>query len=1633
MNNNYFFIIYSQICNKLNEYNKFDKLYNRTKITPQKAALLLLKEQYLSRILNMYFFNSGIDMFLLNTIDQTVLDHININIDNFNSLLTSYKKILFISGDYPSYGGAATNCYNLQKYYKNRGVETYGFYFHYTQNKIKIKYDEKEYYIGNVIDITKITFKPDLIILKSPISFNLKKHFECDIFYLIGGIYKNELSNYYYNNTIGGINNKFINWDVLKQINNSTVSFANSIHTSDILQYHFNIKVHLFYSTFIPLINKEITHIPDNFDTRKYEYGFIISNFNRTIKNINNTIEFLKTKKNVILIGKESDKYKSYGFECIDLIENDKINDYLLEIKYILNDSFYESCSNIKFEALINGCTIIERPHVFNTENCIISRKQSFKNIKFYPNKNYNIKKGIFYIIGNITTIFTNINIKEFFKENTISCYLINNNTGVEPVFFVCLMKHTILSNEDLFEKSTINYKLIGTNTKYIYSEANLAYTYFYFGKYRFNKEKIGVLYFYDSYINDNNRNYNKQLFILIYSYKYGMENGNDIYTYISNLLKEKENKFHNEKALLFTKSLKGHGGVQKTSYQLIQLLDNFFNITVIFNDGKNNIETTNMLVNNISIPNIFCYGNQNKYMIEHFINSNNFKIIINNKLNDYFNLDIKQKCICICHNSMDSFNEILINNQKRISQILTINQFHKNLLIHKGVNCDVGIYHNYIDLQQNKTSKRNQFTFKIAFIGRISHEKNVQNLIDGVNMFNSARRTHPISLYIIGDNPDNKIKLVNISNNIIITGQISMDKIIEIYKSIDYVISASITEGKPFSIVEAMCYGIPCIHTNINGITELIKHDTNGFLFNLMQRREYEEYRYDLNFDKISFLKSTKIIPFIHSVLEKAYNISIEEWNRLSQNAYKYCNFKFKSEFCNNNNILSILKELKMRKTIPKTNKIFINFKPDNNTPYGGGNISTYYLQTFLSSDKTNFSITFDLESRIYIYLIIDPFKGQFKNYSLADTIHHKGNVNKKKIVLRVNDCDITREVNKNNSREKEILKHFNNIDAFIFNSVFIKNYYFKRFNEHKLKVTQPFACIINGCDQTLFKPIKTPQQLDKKIKIVTHHWSDNMNKGYDTYYKLWMESTNKTSNIEFVFIGKNVPKMFKNVPIIGPYNGSQLVSELQKCHIYITDSVNDSCPNHVLEAISCGLPILYSNKEGGARELCMMTPYKIGEPFNSHEELLSKIQLITNNYNFYRQNVLNSLTIFNKEPCAYKYTNFLNCINKKIENIFLPYDNNQIVINTINNDSYIELNERQFIKLVKGINIFTVNNTVYNNIKLYGFENTYTVSKWGTYKMNNSKINVLYCSDAKYYVGLFASLYSLIKSSSYTGHTHFNFFIPIEYNSYFSNLLYLFETKYGFELSKTVVYIDENILDPVLLSTKCYNGGGHLLNIANLSRLLIGEFFEYDKLIYLDCDSIIQLDILEKINFLSMKYGIYASLANIQNSSPKKTIIIKMENILDCNYDWNSLIGHKIDPNKFVLMGAPFVADCKKWGDIYKNILKIVNAHNKAKNGIYKLFTMSLQNLLFYNNFGDLSSILTTKPDLGSDRKKWDMVDLIECDILDWSGIYKPWYKNGLYRHLWQRYDILNLSKDFGEIKTNKHIIENSIKMIK
>lgn len=331
------------------------------------------------------------------------------HIDKFNKSIKQFDNILFFCSDYPGYGGAATNCYKLLKYYSSLGKNVLGVFL--TNEKCYLKFDKNIKIISSELELSKINFKPDLIILRNFIRFNIKKYFDSQVYFFIPGIFLPNLKVNYKKLLNKEELDNYIHPNILKTCVISDKIFIASYDSMRILKKYYSFKPKILPFNYIPFHNHKFN---SNFYQKDYKYGLVVSNFNRKVKNLDTTIEHLKNiNEKIILIGKNSSKYKKY-FDCIELVHPDKIYNYYKKIKYLIQNSYYESCSNVLLEGKYFNCKhILFRPIIifhnkkklnFMNKICINSfytknipkiyskYKIKYKNI---PNKIYKIKNKL--------------------------------------------------------------------------------------------------------------------------------------------------------------------------------------------------------------------------------------------------------------------------------------------------------------------------------------------------------------------------------------------------------------------------------------------------------------------------------------------------------------------------------------------------------------------------------------------------------------------------------------------------------------------------------------------------------------------------------------------------------------------------------------------------------------------------------------------------------------------------------------------------------------------------------------------------------------------------------------------------------------------------------------------------------------------------------------------------------------------------------------------------------------------------------------------------------------------------------------------------------------------------------------
>ena len=292
---------------------------------------------------------------------------------------------------------------------------------------------------------------------------------------------------------------------------------------------------------------------------------------------------------------------------------------------------------------------------------------------------------------------------------------------------------------------------------------------------------------------------------------------------------------------------------------------------------------------------------------------------------------------------------------------------------------------------------------------------------------------------------------------------------------------------------------------------------------------------------------------------------------------------------------------------------KIFFNRK-FRRTPWGGGAHFVTGFADYLM--KIGHQVTNDYHSDVDIIFMADPRDDDGfgdVNQLLQFKQHLKNNGRHVKVVHRVNDSDIPRGTDflvDLNIRANAAIA-----DETVFISEWLqKHYQEKGFNRDS-------SVIRNGTNLYHFNPLGKVTNDSGVIKIVTHHWSDNYNKGFDTYIEL-DKALALRQDVQFTYVGRYYKGYTpQNTKIVQPLYGKELGNELKKHDVYITAARWEACGMHHIEAAACGLPIAYHKDGGGIVEICKNHGIQFDNPhdalsaalkvFSQKEKLASNIDV--------------------------------------------------------------------------------------------------------------------------------------------------------------------------------------------------------------------------------------------------------------------------------------------------------------------------------------------------------------------------------------------------------------------------------------
>jgi len=199
----------------------------------------------------------------------------------------------------------------------------------------------------------------------------------------------------------------------------------------------------------------------------------------------------------------------------------------------------------------------------------------------------------------------------------------------------------------------------------------------------------------------------------------------------------------------------------------------------------------------------------------------------------------------------------------------IAVSEKTKKQLIRLGVDeRHIDVVPNGIDLKKIKKIKPSGEGFDILFAGRLIKEKNIDILLQTVEIL---KKTYPrIKCGIIGDGPEKKslellTKNLDLSRNVKFLGFLESEQVYATMKSSKVFVLPSTREGFGIVALEANACGLPVVtlkHEK-SAVDELIENGKNGFL--------------------VDELSTLKISEKIDKLMDK------KRWNEMSKNSIEF------------------------------------------------------------------------------------------------------------------------------------------------------------------------------------------------------------------------------------------------------------------------------------------------------------------------------------------------------------------------------------------------------------------------------------------------------------------------------------------------------------------------------------------------------------------------------------------------------------------------------------------------------------------------------------------------------------------------------------------------------------------------
>ena len=204
----------------------------------------------------------------------------------------------------------------------------------------------------------------------------------------------------------------------------------------------------------------------------------------------------------------------------------------------------------------------------------------------------------------------------------------------------------------------------------------------------------------------------------------------------------------------------------------------------------------------------------------------------------------------------------------KKVDKIICVNNDYIPIFTSWGIDREKLVFiPNGIDLEKfspgkSKIKEKYKHNKLIVFFGRLHYQKNVDLLIRSFELI----KDKSAKLIIIGDGPDaNRLrKLSADDNNIILTGRVSDDELLDYLRAAYMMVLPSRGETASLTMMEAMACELPVIASDVGNASEMLA-DGRGILLKEYTEREIaEKCNYLLQHPKASKEMGKKALNFV-------------------------------------------------------------------------------------------------------------------------------------------------------------------------------------------------------------------------------------------------------------------------------------------------------------------------------------------------------------------------------------------------------------------------------------------------------------------------------------------------------------------------------------------------------------------------------------------------------------------------------------------------------------------------------------------------------------------------------------------------------------------------------------------------